>query len=374
MTERKIRRLRSPRGLRWLRFGRKRGGKDERAPIVVSWRTRRRLVRLATTLVGASLVLVAGWSVASWGGADETCVGCHRAQEVRLAPHEQTSCDACHRPGGLSGALRHTATVSQMLWTGYVLGEEADMSAIQPDPSACLRCHREIMKPGFDEEKTIRVNHRHLLEAGYRCGQCHEQAGHRGLVASRPSSIMERCLTCHDGEAASAECGLCHASRPSDVTSSWRPRQSVPVGLGGTCRGCHSATTERECVACHGGYEMPHPPGWGNAGGHMYDGLVDQPTCELCHVPPANVGPAPHGALPVPHGGGFCNYCHMFPTPHGDRRLWTRSHGAASRGVEVGGQDCAPCHDSVGFVDQCTMCHTESTCSTCHAQRDRRRR
>lgn len=371
MTKREVRRIGRSRFRRSLSKG---TGGPGRKPRVISWRYRRLAARVAAYAMALSLLGVSGWYSAAWVGSDSTCLGCHAEFESRLSPHEAMACDGCHRPAGLLGAFRHGVQISGMTFAAHALDREHEPAGARPEPSACLRCHGYVLDSDFDDGRSVRVNHRHLIEAGFRCDRCHDSAGHRGPVADRPRAVMERCMGCHDGEEATARCEGCHNGRPSDSVSGWRRHEPVVSGMGGTCAGCHSPVMASECIACHGGYEMPHPAGWGFEGGHMYDALTDQESCEFCHAPARGVDPAPHGASQAKYGGAFCNNCHhTYPSPHGDARTWLRAHGPVSRGAAISQPSCTPCHATEGFISQCTVCHNEQGCQSCHAERDRRR-
>ncbi len=333
------------------------------------WRITRRLV---FGLMVAGLALSAAWFATAWAESSETCRGCHATPAKTGGEHENIGCAQCHRQPGVLGALRYAVDYGSMLWSGYAVEEAPAPRGVRLESWSCLRCHRSVLDISREASAPVRVGHAHLLSAGFECADCHETAGHRESISGRPVAIMERCLRCHDGEHAASECDVCHTGRPSDVASGWRRTTPVAVGMGGTCRGCHSAGQERECIACHGGLEMPHPAGWAFGSGHVYDGFVNQARCSLCHKPPpAGLSPSPHGSPVGVYGGAFCNRCHTFPSPHGDTARWIRTHGPASRGVVIDQPACDPCHGP-GHVQQCYVCHLEGTCRDCHDERDRR--
>jgi nitrate/TMAO reductase-like tetraheme cytochrome c subunit len=339
----------------------------------ISLRRRRIVWRSVTWAAVVAITVITLWLVAGWAEADETCAGCHTQTRPSTPAHGEASCVDCHRQGGVTGALQHGASYTRMLREGYVFKEEPVAQGTQPESSACLRCHKGVFDESFDETRSVRIDHRHLHKAGYACLDCHEGLGHRETVAERPRSVMEKCLACHDGQQAASECENCHRQEPSDVASEWREAQPVAIGMQDSCSGCHDVKLAQECVDCHGGYEMPHPVGWVE-GDHMYGGFTDQADCLSCHAAPVGVEPAPHGAPTGGYGGGFCNRCHSYPSPHGDNATWIRMHGPASRGAYVSGQYCSGCHGVGGVAEQqCNNCHSEATCAKCHEERDRHR-
>jgi hypothetical protein len=371
MTERKTIRIKSRSTVdRWLQAAAAWLASALRRRGVVRLGKMRRYRRWLTVAVALAAAVWALYSVAVWSESAETCRGCHVATQEVAATHETVRCPACHRPAGVVGALVHGVSLTRMV-VGNAAGtrDEADAQGGEQD-SACLRCHRSILQASADEGRPVRVFHRHLVEEGMPCGSCHPGLGHSPDGYDRPASIMEKCLRCHDGTSASADCALCHFGEPSDVASGRRVVQPVPIGMNGSCGGCHKTSLEKECVACHGGYEMPHPAGWVE-GDHYYRGLVDQDACMDCHEATKGVFPAPHGSATANYGGGFCNRCHTYPTPHGDRGIWIKRHGPVSEGAAIEQKWCIDCHSSE-FVQQCTVCHDSRTCDKCHLERDAR--
>lgn len=335
-----------------------------------SLRSRRSALDLGMVALTLILALASVWFAADWATADETCLGCHESVVDHSGAHESLRCQDCHRPAGLSGALRYATDVGRMLAVEYIISEPTDtVIPRQPDSSACARCHGAILVEGTESVSSggTRVGHGHLVSAGLSCDRCHE-TGHGAGVPIRDKAIMTECLVCHDGAIAPIGCTTCHAARPSDTTSNMRVAALVSPIREASCRGCHSAALDAECVACHGGVEMPHPAGWTESG-HLYPGFLNKDGCGICHEPHGDVPPAPHRSASANYGGGFCNRCHSFPSPHGASTTWKAVHGAASRGEGVSQPSCEPCH-SGSFVSDCTACHSSESCVRCHAERN----
>lgn len=337
----------------------------------MSFGRQRLIVDAFLVLISLGLLAGAFWQVAGWSTADETCAGCHESIKAIEGSHESVSCASCHRPAGVSGALRYATSLTDMLAASYFTGSEPGTTTAELVTGACIRCHTLRGLDRFDGGAGVRVYHSHLYELGISCEQCHESTGHRVVLPTRPRAVMDICLECHDGSQQSASCDTCHTSRPSDVVSGWRRHDQVDVTYQGTCEGCHTKKRSEDCVRCHGGYVMPHPTEW-RSGGHLFDGLTDKDGCYVCHKPNDDVPPPVHGQPYGGYGGGFCNRCHAFPSPHGPSSAWQRSHGAASRGVQVAQPVCVPCHGTDNMVKQCTVCHNDSICANCHRERDRR--
>ena len=255
-----------------------------------------------------------------------------------------------------------------MAWAYYRDGVTPEPGPTRVESSGCLRCHRSVFSASFDEARMTKINHRHLYRQGFACMECHENAGHRPGVAARPRAVMEICMRCHEGDDRQS-CALCHKGKASDVVSGRRLIQPVHLSMGGTCGGCHTQQLANQCIACHGGFEMPHSEAW-KTGGHSYQGFVNQERCTLCHVEPKGVDPAPHGSPFGTYGGGFCNRCHSFPSPHGDHTTWIVRHGPVSEGAFIEQPVCNGCHGP-GQVQKCDQCHQKEVCDRCHEERRR---
>jgi len=351
---------------------------DRRHPAAVrriSWSKRQRMYEAVRWAAGVLLILVAAGAFSSWAGSTQNCLSCHSSLRTVQGSHAQTECVGCHVPGGVNGRIRFGASWVRMAAIGYLTGSEA-VHGEEPRPvdeSACVRCHSELVKPQADVVGGVRVGHAHLVDQGVRCERCHDGYGHGGVTQTAARHRMSECMRCHGDPQTETDCGLCHVGNPSDVVSGTRLLQRTWVTGDGTCNGCHEAQLARECIACHGGYEMPHPADWRTD--HLYDGFANQDSCWECHSPPDGSPPAPHGSASGGYAGTFCNGCHSYPTPHPPAAQWIRQHGPASRGADVPHSVCEPCHsDPRFFVQRCTDCHhTADACERCHAERDRRR-
>lgn len=326
-----------------------------------------RAVRVILSIGLLSAGLLVAWR---WSQSNDTCRSCHTSVAAPASPHQSAGCPSCHRPAGVLGASRQAVALGRMVVRQYTEQVETTLTAGagELDESACLRCHRGLMRADADRNRSVRLNHGHLWRLGVACGRCHDTYGHTPQTATARSAMSE-CMRCHQRDGDSVKCGYCHIGKPSDVASGERVASRSGALVIRTCRGCHDAELAGECVACHGGYEMPHPDGW--VEDHPYDGLTDQSDCHNCHRAPSGVPPAPHGAATGGYGGAFCNRCHTYPSPHGDSADWIRLHGPASRGRHVKQEVCLPCHSDTA-VSACTECHSQESCQGCHRERDER--
>ena len=207
---------------------------------------------------------------------------------------------------------------------------DAESSQVPVFQERCLRCHEDVAEGVTAGE--VRMRHSDVIEAGYACLECHENAGHT-LMEREPLPVtrsrMATCLGCHDGVTATSTCTSCHLERPSD-TSATAPGGTALAAI--TCRGCHSAETDRACIDCHG-LELPHPVEF--RGQHAGVSWRDPQLCVRCHD--------------VARPGNGCD-CHDDVNVHGTYNEWFPRHGPAARTMWPGG----------------CRCHAESFCLVCH--------
>ncbi|MRR13362.1 hypothetical protein EG835_13120 [bacterium] len=191
---------------------------------------------------------------------------------------------------------------------------------------------------------SIVVSHVDPLDAGWDCTDCHGRTGHLG-EAGRVSVTMDRCLTCHDGDTASAECSTCHTtdiaatgrdSLEKDaqrITGSGNYSYPPVVASDTDCTGCHQP--ELQCDPCHG-TRLPHPESF-IKGYHAKDAAFEKKeTCYRCH------------------DRRDCDSCHSpFNTGHASnwktdhqRSPWDAGCGCHMRGTNEDTPICVFCHDN----------------------------
>lgn len=260
---------------------------------------------------------------------DEFCsASCHTmepaAAAVASSAHSGVSCVRCHE--GRAGLTIPAAVLSR---TRYLLGAEIGRTpggATVP-ASRCLECHFAILEGSVESTAGIRISHKEPLDAGYPCESCHEEAGHPSKAPGRASD-MQRCLACHDGRVASAECVTCHLGDPGDAPVADRIYQKTELPPP-SCGGCHDQTT---CDKCHG-LRMPHSAAFINGDHAMAAAFDRKPLCWRCHVK------------------ADCGGCHQdFETAHGGPSFKAR-HKEFEWGLP-----CNTCHNR----------HQGSFCARCH--------
>ena len=305
-------------------------------------------VLLTVVVVGIGVVLAAT-STARFCGACKSHIP--YVEEWTRSAHDGVNCEQCHtKPGPLFFLTAKLEALQQPLAQitgdyetpilGYVLNQ------------SCRRCHtnKTLFKPV--SKSGIRVQHRHLVAAGFLCMRCHSTAAHGTAVpvGSRTYPVMEQCLICHnneykaaDGTVATSRCDLCHTKRDygaipvSHKSPEWSTRHGA-VGVLSTCSACH--LKKDSCTKCHSGILMPHPDSWLYGHGAEAESRGRQ-TCAQCHDVKR-----------------YCKTCHQVQMPHpGD---FVASHFLAV--ARTGAPTCFNCH----VLDNCQACHEQ------HAQGDPR--
>jgi nitrate/TMAO reductase-like tetraheme cytochrome c subunit len=265
-------------------------------------------------------------------------------EEYQKTAHRDANCEQCHtKPGPfffLTSKMEALQQPIHQLTGNYetpILGSVLNQ--------ACRRCHTDetLFAPG--SEHGIRVQHEHLVKAGFLCNRCHSTVGHNTAVpeGSRTYPTMEQCLICHnnhytapDGQVATAECDLCHVTRDyaatpaSHKSTDWGTRHGA-VGVLSTCSACH--TEPDACTKCHQGLLMPHPTDWLYGHGAKAESLGRQ-SCAQCH-----------------DVKNYCKTCHQVPMPHPKNFISSHPEAAEKWGAST-----------------CFNCHTLENCQACHDQ------
>ena len=265
--------------------------------------------------------------------------------EWAKSAHGQVNCEQCHtKPGPFFFLTAKLEALQQPIaqFTGNyekpILGYVLNQS--------CRRCHTNatLFKPV--SKSGIRVQHKHLIEAGFLCMRCHSTVGH-GLavpVGSRTYPVMDQCLICHnnkytapDGTVATSRCDLCHTERGYGATpvsheaAEWSTRHGA-VGVLSTCSACH--IKKDACTKCHSGILMPHPADtWLYGHGAEAESRGRQ-SCGQCHDVKR-----------------YCKTCHQVRMPHPNG--FVSSHFLAV--ARTGAPSCFNCHT----LDNCQACHEQ---------------
>ena len=266
-----------------------------------------------------------------------------------------------------------------------------------PEEAVCTRCHNvkapnpakafpratcDTCHPGFEPseglapaaifmpEPSIKFPHRTHTIIGILCTDCHV-----GLKqATRPSwthiPSMERCLTCHDGNAAPNRCNICHVTngaqrietnlpygklQPSGQyynadhqDPAWIFRHRVAaLNNDAFCNQCHA---QSECLDCHAGTKEVnfHPSNYNLL--HGRDAYLDNGTCMSCHNAVLDCKQC-HTSGKLTQTTQFGQPNEFHPVGWADFKSGTNHHGVfARRGISG-----------------CVSCHTEADCIECHS-------
>ncbi|MDI6712470.1 MAG: cytochrome c3 family protein [Anaerosomatales bacterium] len=296
-------------------------------------RVRRKGV-VARRFAVAALLLVALGIAASLAqtvpAVAKRCTGCHEIAPETAAwergAHAEVSCYGCHAQPGPFGVLAASLARSRYLRSSD------DTLPMSPSVSSarCLRCHAAVRSGVVGTD--VRMRHSDVIEAGYACDPCHQDAGHEGI--SRPGRIvqsrMNACLACHDSKSARSDCRVCHAAGgPLDTAET---SATAMVRLATRCTGCHTPASAQRCVDCHG-LELPHPAEF--MGKHAGLSYKSPPLCAKCHEQAST---------------RLACECHQDVNVHGTYSEWFPLHGPMARNNGPGG----------------CRCHKQSFCAFCH--------
>ncbi|MDZ4167747.1 MAG: cytochrome c3 family protein [Coriobacteriia bacterium] len=299
---------------------------DHRSPV-------QRAVSTGAITLGVCLLV---WLALGAGTAsDLSCEGCH-AETVHTVlastdstatqdPHESVSCVGCHEPGSVVGRYgAATIARSAHYLYGFELADRGEYGIVTT--RSCLNCHPEIPRETIENDtRGIRVSHVEVLDAGATCVDCHSLR--EGVVRSDIGG-MTRCIRCHDGTQASAECDYCHFKDISAAASGSRPGGTDAArALIGTpdCGGCHDLVTS--CDPCHGGVRLPHSEEF-IRGGHARQAVEsywygDGKACVQCHTTTRR----------------SCGSCHL-------GSFWShpKSRSVEHQGADPNNNGCVACH------------------------------
>ena len=298
-------------------------------------------ILLTIVVVGIGVALAAT-STARFCGACKSHIP-YVEQWARSA-HDGVNCEQCHtKPGPLFFLTSKLEALQQPI--AQITGDYEEPILGYVLNQSCRRCHtnKTLFKPV--SKSGIRVQHKHLIAAGFLCMRCHSTTAHGTAVpvGSRTYPVMEQCLICHnneykaaDGTVATSRCDLCHTKRGygaipvSHKQPDWSTRHGA-IGVLSTCSACH--LRKDSCTKCHSGILMPHPDTW--LYGHGAEAEVrGRQSCAQCHDVKR-----------------YCKTCHQVQMPHpGD---FVASHFLAV--ARTGAPTCFNCH----VLDNCQACHEQ---------------
>jgi len=296
---------------------------------------------LTAVVVGIGVALTAT-STPQFCGACKSHVP--YVDEWRQSAHDGVNCEQCHsKPGPFFFLTAKLEALQQPIHQIQGDYEEPILGAVLNQ--SCRRCHSDDILYNPISRSGIRVQHRHLIAAGFLCMRCHSTQAHGDAVpeGSRTYPSMDECLLCHNneyttvtGQVATSRCDLCHtkpgygAVPASHEDPRWEDRHGS-VGMLSTCSACH--VKKDACAECHNGIDMPHDDAWISLHGERA-GAAGRRDCEMCHDTTE-----------------YCATCHEVKMPHPVDYVATHPKAAE----RVGTQTCFNCH----VVANCQACHEQ---------------
>jgi nitrate/TMAO reductase-like tetraheme cytochrome c subunit len=312
----------------------------------LNFRLTKRGVTVAAIVITAVVVFI-GVALAATS-SPRFCASCKShvpyVDEYEQSAHSGVNCEQCHtKPGPFFFLTSKLEALQQPI--AQITGDyEKPILGFVLNQS-CRRCHTndDLFKPVTSGG--IRVDHEHLIEAGFLCQRCHSTVAHGEAVpeGSRTYPVMDQCLICHnnefkadDGAVAVSRCDLCHTKRDYGAVPASHEEQGWPtrhgaVGVLSTCSACH--IEKDACSKCHSGILMPHPAAWMRAHGTSVE-AKGRKSCGQCH-----------------DNEEFCTTCHKVAMPH--PKDFVSSH--PKQAEELGTPTCFNCH----VLDNCQACHEQ---------------
>jgi hypothetical protein len=280
---------------------------------------------------------------------DSTCASCHtdnkHVESLEASAHRGLDCVSCHGASGVTGPVRQLVDYGRWMYVSAANEKLPDLQAGSVESSKCLSCHEDVRR-GTLQAGGIRMRHSDVIEAGYRCRECHNSTAHGDITLEPSSPSMSTCLSCHDGERASTDCKACHAEETSRTAK--RTGQLANVVVQANSTNCYTCHGDDSCQSCHGTV-MPHPPEFGlkadgTAGGHAREAFAKRDVCWRCHYDEGKIFEEPES----------CGSCHgVMGRQHGGKP-WVKEHGLQATGKKP------------GVFSSCFSCHTQTLCDNCH--------
>ncbi len=270
------------------------------------------------------------------------CGACHLGEATALGQsgHAGTHCDACHGATTLFGLIDRRLNLVSMVGSQLTPGTQQVVAAVGNE--MCLSCHDKDVVSGTVTGRGIRMSHKEVIAAKWRCTDCHAATAHAGAQSNTSGYSMDSCLECHSADPKNVKtCEVCHVGKA-------KPQRGV------------SAVSS---------WKITHGPDW-----RKTHGLGNLKTCASCHGP------------------GYCVRCHNMRMPHSEN--FPRTHGQEVVNRATGDEDCLTCHERktcdgchgvtmphpVEFLrthaeeversgrEACYRCHRESSCINCHTR------
>jgi|GEM_PF-6200086 len=149
-----------------------------------------------------------------------SCLQCHAAHgnhnSVLEEAHKTADCRDCHLKAGVAGRIESFfGLMGKIAGINFTGRSPSDFSCCVSS-SNCLSCHKYVLYETVNSHY-IRVSHRELFSMYRNCLTCHDFNQEKYPYFSLLR--MQKCLQCHDGARARAECNNCHTplGNPSKI-------------------------------------------------------------------------------------------------------------------------------------------------------------
>ncbi len=245
------------------------------------------------------------------------------AAEMEREGEEAASCESCHTPAGAT----RMAVTGRAVPNRCLSCHEHEATKHYVDAS-CATCHRPLAETGFDRGRIASLPEPADHDRGGFLIETHGESAERSLATCQTCHTQERCTSCHV-EGAERETVASMPAAPAgmelpDLAARY-PTPETHESEGwldvhgerarpGECSTCH---TRQSCTTCH----------------------RDAPSSTVARLPDGRRTDAP--GVAVERRAPASHRVPDFPTAHGDL-------AAADPG-------------------NCTSCHTEASCTDCHA-------
>jgi len=290
----------------------------------------RNLLIVLAGIIVAINIIIAGTSSSLF------CTACHYGQAVALkgSEHNSIRCNTCHQRDDIFDVLAWRVKVVGMVarQATFIYGKPV-IANIPRDN--CVRCHENVLIEVV-RRNAIKVSHKEINDAKYRCTSCHSTVAHPDTAINPKFPTMDKCTGCHNGQRVSSSCGVCHMKEVDErkrVKTTWSmthgPEWKRLHGMGelNSCAVCHGT---EYCLKCHN-TALPHPDFWVRL--HPRDAKAEVEGCYQCHHK------------------NYCMNCHGVEMPHVEGFLKRHADDVNKKGKKL-----------------CVRCHLETGCDRCHAR------
>lgn len=214
-----------------------------------------------------------------------------RMDHWTTSTHSRIACGACHIEPGVKGFVSFSARAIPAFYSQLMSGPDTTNLLQSPSRAACQKCHTtyRAVAPSGD----LLIPHKaHVEVLKMECTACHKDLVHSLNKDGFNRPTMQTCLTCHDGDKATADCVKCHTRKETPAThkqANWL-RVHGTAAASQDCAQCHD-WTPGYCAECHEKRPASHIGNWKKA--HAAPAKERGDGCLVCHG-----------------GEEFCKTCH----------------------------------------------------------------